>query len=237
MRIIKAIIAIFIILTVLTSCDDGKIFDDTLISQEEGVSVVLTGELDGVDRWSDEYNIAVAGFGDSEYAVISKNVTTINNETDQVELIMSGVTSQVKTIELCGIDRLRKRVITFKSISVDHTLDTLYFEVGKVDVGMFSAIQKSVFNVTCSQCHGGSNFAAAGLYLTEGRSYEALVNKPSIINENEILVLPGDALNSTLYNILSSNVTSTWKYDHSVEVLSTTTLDLIKSWIDTGAEK
>ena len=223
--------------SLLASCDDGKIFDNNEIIQEEGISVKVTGKIDGLDKWATGYNIAVAGFGDNEYAVISKNISTLNDSSNKVEIVMSGVTSQVKTIELCAIDRLRKRVATFKSIPCDQSSDTLRFDVGEIDASMHNAIQQRVFNVTCAQCHGGSNYAAAGLYLTEGKSYDALVSVPSKLHKGELLVNPGDASTSTLYNILSSDITSSWGYDHSVEVLSTTTLDLIKSWIDYGAQK
>lgn len=226
------------LLLLLASCDDGKIYDDYVMQQEDGIVVKLTGNISGISGWGSGYNIAVAGFGDGEYAVISKNVTTVAGEDDdEVELIMSGVTSQVKTVELCAIDRLRKRVVTFKSIACDFTADTLVFEVGDVDAGMFNAIQQSVFNVTCANCHGASNYAAAGLYLTEGKSYDALVNRGSRLLEGETLVVPGDGETSVLYKTLSSDVSSTWGYDHSVEVLSATTLDLIKGWIDNGAAK
>lgn len=226
-----AAIALFI------SCDDGKIYETGIITGEEGIVVKITGNIDGLDKWATGYNVAVAGFGDSEYAVVSKNITTINENSNQVEIVMSGVTTQVKTIELCAIDRLRKRIVSFKTIDCDLSSDTLLFNVDTIDAGMFNAIQQSVFNVTCANCHGGSNYAAAGLVLTEGKSYDALVNIPSKLNNGELLINPGEASSSTLYTILSSDISSSWGYDHSVEVLSTSTLDLIKSWIDSGAQK
>lgn len=237
MKITNHIIISSIVAVLLSSCDDGKIYDDTIITQEEGISVKLIGKLSGIDKWPSNYNIALAGFGDSEYAITSKDVTTVDENSTDVNIVMSGVNSQVKTIELCAIDRLRKRVVTFGSIECNQSTDTLLFDVGSVDVGMFNAIQESVFNLTCAQCHGGSNYAAAGLYLTQGKSYAALVNQPSKLIENQLLVNPGDASASTLYNILNSDITSSWGYDHSVEILSTSTLDLIKNWIDTGAKE
>lgn len=237
MKITNHITFSFSILLSLVACDDGKIYNDNIITQEEGIAVRLSGDLLGLDKWSDGYNIAIAGFGDTDYAIISKNVTSISEESTIVDLVMSGVTPQVKTIELCAIDRLRKRIASFCSIQCNQSTDTLYFNVGQVNVGMHNAIQQCVFNITCAQCHGRSNYAAAGLYLTEGKSYDALVNKPSKLISGEYLVKPGDASTSTLYNILSSDITTTWGYDHSVEVLSTSTLDLIKNWIDSGAEK
>lgn len=236
MKLSQLIFAATLPITFLTSCDDGKIFDNNVITQEEGVTVKMTGNISGLDSWVSGYEVAVAGFGDSEYAVISKDVIANADGSDAITVVMAGVTSEVNTIELCVIDRLRKRVATFKSMECNQSSDTIHFDVGNIRASMHNAIQQSVFNVTCAQCHGGSNFAAAGLYLTEGKSYDAMVGVDSKLITGDMIVNPGDASTSSLYKTLSSNVSSTWSYDHSVEVLSTTTLDLIKNWIDNGAK-
>lgn len=56
---------------------------------------------------------------------------------------MTGVSDKVTTIELCVINRLRKRVISFRSMddltAVD---DTILMDVGTVDAGMYHGIQE-----------------------------------------------------------------------------------------------
>ena len=49
-------------------------------------------------------------------------------------------------------------------------------------------------------------------------------------------VSPGDAAQSVLYNALATGMSSSWRYDHSVEIPSDATLGMIKSWIDGGAK-
>ena len=58
----------------LIACDDGKIYDETVIVTGEGRTLKLTGQITGVESWPEEYSVVVAGFGDGEFAVASKSV-------------------------------------------------------------------------------------------------------------------------------------------------------------------
>jgi hypothetical protein len=190
--------------------------------------VTLEGTLSGWDGWSDGMSVVLAGFeDDNDYAVISKPVTTAEG------LTLSQIPESVTSVELCVINRLRQRVATFKEI--DFTQQTATISVGTLNVSMYSCIQQSVFNTTCAHCHGGSNFAAAGLNLTEGKSYDCLVNHASRKVDGGTLVIPGNAAGSVLPQVLGSSLTSTWGYDHSKEVLDANVLSLIDSWINAGA--
>ena len=52
----------------------------------------------------------VAGFDDeSEYAIVSKVIPTPETDGGEVEVILSGISEEVTEIELCVINRLRKR--------------------------------------------------------------------------------------------------------------------------------
>lgn len=179
----------------------------------------------------------MAGFSDeSEYAVVTKTIPAV--EDDEIQVTMTGVSDKVTTIELCVINKLRKRVISFQSMddltAVD---DTILMDVGTVNVGMYHGIQEKVFNTTCAHCHGGSSSAAANLYLTEGKSYEALVNRPSKKVDGMLLVKPGSAQESVLHTLLNTTISSTWGYDHSKEIVSSPILTLIDDWINNGAQE
>ena len=202
-----------LLLAYITSCDDGRIYEKTETLSEEGRTLKMSGKINGISKWPDGYSVVVAGFSDeSEYAVV--------------------------TIELCVINKLRKRVISFQSMddltAVD---DTILMDVGTVNVGMYHGIQEKVFNTTCAHCHGGSSSAAANLYLTEGKSYEALVNRPSKKVDGMLLVKPGSAQESVLHTLLNTTISSTWGYDHSKEIVSSPILTLIDDWINNGAQE
>lgn len=96
--------------------------------------------------------------------------------------------------------------------------------------------KKPVFDAHCIACHGTSTSAAGGLFLTEGKSYKALVNiEADLSEEGKMLVKPGDSDNSFILDILSENIT---RHDHS-DILSAVPekISLLQSWIEGGAKE
>ncbi len=222
----------------LTACDDGRIYEKT-VSYKEGRIVKLTGTLTGLANWPDDYSIALAGFdGTDEYAVISKAIS--KNADGQVSIVLSGINDEVNTVRLCVLDRLRRQVMSFQDIELEQTRDTVYMDAGTIDVSMLNAIQQAYFNTTCANCHGASNRAAAGLYLTQGRSYGALVDQPSARVPGIKMVEPGSAANSLLHIILHQEqvegITMTHR-DLVSEQNEQNILPLIDSWINNGAKE
>ncbi|MBQ8672772.1 MAG: hypothetical protein IJ511_01750 [Bacteroides sp.] len=221
-----------------SACDDGRIYEHTVQNAGDGRVLKLTGRLAGCEKWTEDYSVVVAGFnGKSEYAVMTKSVSSAAADAVQ-QVVMAGIGEEVSTVELCVINKLRKRVLTFLSMDCAFFADdTLYMDAGTLDVSMYATIQDQLFNTTCANCHGASTQAAAGLYLTAGHSYAALLNQPSTVMPGELLLKPHDAENSLLYRLLSTDITASWSYDHSKEVLSETMQQLVADWIEGGAEK
>ena len=95
----------------LASCDDGFVTDPVYESEQTGYNVKITGSFDGVDQWSDNYNVVVAAFSeDDEYSSIQKTIQTDGKET---AITLSNVPSGAKIIEIAVTNTLRKRVSTF----------------------------------------------------------------------------------------------------------------------------
>lgn len=220
----------------VASCDDGRIQEQS-ITFKEGRVVKMTGTLSGLENWPDEYNIAVAGFdGTDDYAVISKALP--KDGDGRVQIVLSGINDDVTTVQLCVLDRLRRHVMTVQEMELQQTRDTMYLEVGTRDVSMMGAIQEGYLSTTCANCHGASNRAAAGLYLTAGRSYNALVGKPSTKVSGINLVEPGNAERSLLHVILHQEVVDGISMTHRdlvSEKNEQSILPLIDSWINNGA--
>lgn len=219
-----------------TACDDGRIYEENAVMPEEGRIVKLTGQMTGIGNWSSGYSIVMAGFDDeSNYAIITKAIPATENQP--IEVVLAGINENVTHMELCVINRLRKRILTLRSFDCPVTSDTIRLEIGTLDAGMYSTIQAQLFNTTCANCHGASTHAAAGLYLTEGKSFEALVGQSSTKEEGRMLVQPGNADESVLYRTLATNISAEWNYDHTKEVLSDEWLDVLEDWINNGANK
>ncbi len=218
----------------LAACDDGRLYADRLIIPEEGRVVKLTATLDGLDTWTDGYSIVLAGFeAGSDYAVIAKPVQAAEDGT--VDITMSGVSEEVTTLELCAINRIRKRVATYYELDCSTLADdTLRIDAGTQDVGMFATIQQDVFDRTCVACHGEGRW----LDLSAGASYRTLVNQPSSVFEGRMRVLPGDAAESVLYTILTTGESADLGTDHQTQfTLSEEQFALIEDWIDDGAKE
>ncbi len=100
-----------------------------------------------------------------------------------------------------------------------------------------SSIQREVFNPACVVHHGPSD-AQAGLDISEGRSFENLVNVPSTqVGLN--LVTPNDAENSYLIHKLDGRegiVGGRMPINSSGSFLTDEAIDVIKQWINAGAQ-
>jgi len=230
----NSIIYIIAIATImLTGCDEGRIYDYSSVDSVSGSTASLSATVKGTGKWGDGYTLALAGFAeDNEYALISKNVSVDENSSCEAQL--EGIPSAVMTVEFCIIDRLRRKVTSF--ISKPYTGSDVELSGTGVDITMAGTIQREIFNTTCVQCHGNASYAAASLHLTEGESFSQLIGIPSVKEDGKNRVAPGNADESVLYRILSTDESASWSYDHSVEVVSDLSLNLIRSWINEGAD-
>lgn len=231
--------ALLIILTgMLFSCDEGRLYSsDEPFFTEEGGTASFHGEISGIKSWPSDYTFALAGFEEgNDFALISKNIPQ-SSEDGMVNVVMTGIPGEVSTVELCIIDRLRRRIATFASTDFVTGKDTLRIDLLKpVDISMANTIQKTILNTTCANCHGASNKAAAGLNLTEGHSFREMVGIRSSKLEGWDRVSPGNSNRSLLYQILANDASSAWRYDHSVEIIHSEKIDLIRNWINAGAK-
>ena len=241
-RIAYTTMSLLALLAVTASCDDGRLYADRLIIPEEGRVVKLTATLEGLDTWSDGYSIVLAGFEDgSDYTVIAKSVQAADDGT--VDITMSGVAEEVTTLEVCAINRIRKRAINRirKRVATYYELDcstlgddTIRIDAGRLDVGMFATIQQDIFDRTCTGCHGEGRW----LDLSAGASHATLVNQPSTVFEGRTRVLPGSAAESVLYTILTTSESAGLGTDHQTQfTLSEEQFALIGDWIDDGAKE
>lgn len=213
-------------------CDDGKIYPDNSTMDTTGFTLTMKGEIEGCSQYDGSgYTVALAAFQEgNEFAVVSKN---LSDGADDVSV--TNIDRNVSTVEVCIINRLRKRVVTLVSENVSGaTGDDVIFNVGEVDVAPFNAINSDIFTTTCLQCHGGTGTAAAGLDLNAARAYADIVNVPSRVVEGEMIVNPGNAPASTLWQIVATDVSESWRFDHS-NLLTSEKSSFIEFWINNGA--
>lgn len=213
----------------LTACDDGRIYPDDIDVIGEGRTVKVICPMEGVVPWSKAsggYSLALAAFAEgSQYALVTRAVTSA---TDSV-MSLTGVPAEASTVALCVIDRLRKRVATIAEAPVDGTVT-----FGPADVSPLAVVQKAVLTPTCSACHGGSGHAAAGLSLISAEATRRAtvgIEAHRAIDGAHLRVAPGDPDSSLLYRALTTDISASWAYDHSVEVVNPAMRSLIEIWI------
>ena len=224
-------LAAFALLLMGVACDDGKIYETYQPMEEQGSVYQLTATLRGVDTWPADYELVAAAFGDSPYASYTKVLHAPEREGEAIRVTLSGM-REVNQVEICAVNRLRKRIVTF--YQTDFTLqdDTVFVDAGTLDVSMFNGVQQQVFNTDCIGCHGASNFAAANLFLTEGKSQASLVSIPSTRSETgKRLVAPGSPDDSFLIDVLTHP--DAVRHEH-VDILSAKPdkLTLLEAWIE-----
>ena len=222
----------------LTACDDGLIYEKMPEISREGFNVRLTGRIDGTDGWEDPYSVVLAGFGDSKYAIVQKQLPP-PAPNGQVEITLSDIGSEVQTIELCITNKLRERIVSFLTVEtkdIGERRDTFRIDAGRLDIGMYDVIQRHIFDPTCANCHGGRETPAAGLFLTAGNSHGSLVNRPSTHVEGGIRVIPGDAANSVLHRVVSPGNAAGLPFSHENMITSAALLKLLDNWIESGAK-
>lgn len=222
------------------ACDEGPIYGSTFDGAEESRVVTISGTLIGVERWTDGYDLVLAAFdADSEYALVQKPIRPAVNGS--VDVMLDAIPNEAATVEFCVTDRLRRRIVTFESLELSSTAvaDTLRLALPEsMDVGMFAAIQRYVFDgaaYNCSLCHNGDG-GRAGLDLSAGHSYGALVGVASTRVEGAQRVVPGESAASVLHTALAPDNPSALRYDHS-PLLPASLRRLVDDWIDGGAQE
>ena len=118
--------------TLLSSCDDGRIAEEDFNLEEEGRVAKVEVKLEGQKTWPSGYSISIAGFSDnSPYAEITKSIRT--DENGQADVTLSGIPDNVKTLEVCVVNSVRRRVISFFTIDAPNTNDTIRIDAGTAE--------------------------------------------------------------------------------------------------------
>ncbi len=237
------LVALFLAV-VLNACDSGDIEENAVMTSNRGKTVKLTARLFGVASISAyNYNVALAGFSsESEYAVAQRVVPATTQDDTRVEIVLDNLGSEVDYAELAITNHLRKRILTLEAMDLSTydgyaPEDTIFMDLGDLQVDLFGCMQVGVFDKACINCHGANGSSAADLNLTAGNSLASLVDVPSSRLDGFTRVVSGDPQSSLLTVILSDGGENVLRYNHT-EILSSTfrqnlseVRQLIEEWI------
>ena len=232
-NIIVSILLLFTLL--LSSCDDGKIYPEEVTTHN--MFAYLTVTLKGKEAWPQKDLIVLAAFGDDKTIPVSTTVIpepTAANNTANVKL---GLTGNEKTIAISLVTKgtTRQVLYNFYTYSIDEFSEKIDLPIKEIDLASFDRIQKQIFNDNCVACHGGSTHAAAELYLTEEKSYNAIINiQADLSSEGKVIVKPYEPNASFIIDILQKDILN---YNHSDIFASTPEfITLMETWISEGAQ-
>lgn len=228
----------------MASCDDGHVDDPVYNNSEESYNVQIIGTFKSLSTWSGSYSVAAACFNESsEYSLIQKVLPATATDTSVDTLRLSNVPTTAQTIEIAVVNILRKRVASIYTYEIPKShpsSDTITLDVGTLDVGMFGAINRFVFQGTstnCSRCHASAT-ATAHLDLTAANAYSSLVGVPAYVDPTQTRVVAGNSGNSYLYKVLTEGDDNiSYAHPRLFENDNKPFLDIIRSWIDGGAKE
>ena len=228
----------------LTGCDDGYIEDPVNQYSGDSYTVQIKGCFNSVDSWTGKYTVAAACFdGSSPYSLTQTALPSEENGEIQT-LTLTNVSTKAKSIEIVVMSPLRERIATLYSyeIRADQRIgDTIKVDVGIIDVGMFSTINKAVFQgeqTNCARCHSAVN-PVANLDLTTANAYHNLVGVQASADTAMSRVVAGNASKSFLYRVITEGDRSI-SYSHPALFVNESTapfVEIIRSWIDSGAKE
>jgi mono/diheme cytochrome c family protein len=103
-------------------------------------------------------------------------------------------------------------------------------ESGRQDVSFKNQVQP-ILKKYCAECHTGSGAGTqkSGFALD---SYQSLMKGTKF----GPVVIPGSAVSSSLYRLVSGAVDPSIRMPHGKETLSRADISLIEAWIDQGAK-
>lgn len=99
------------------------------------------------------------------------------------------------------------------------------------DLTLRQSVQRKIFDAHCTACHGGNGSAAAGLFLTEERSFESLYGRASAVVDGATLLVSGNHDASLLYQTVATDISVPWAYTHN-NLLDDSEKYLLATWID-----
>lgn len=238
MRKTKYFLLLGIIALFAVACDSGDIYPKEETPTENRTTATATFNFIHTKAFPSAYNIVLATYDGSSSYPLTSVVVAAPEEDKPVKLTMDNIQKQAKTVELCLNQKHgNKRIFSFYSFPLDNVKEgsAITIPAQKIDLASFARIQQQLFTPQCIGCHGGNEKAAAGLFLTEGISYDNLVNHKSK-NSPKKRVLPHSVVSSFLIDVLTKG--DVVHFNHTdLSTLEEDDINLVKTWIVNGAKR
>ncbi len=229
MRLLKHLSLVLFCASSLTSCwmDTGDITEDDR-GEELGASFNVRVVFKNRNAWPTDNQLAICAFSGDEKNPFDWKFITKQTKDDTLSLSLTGIDREPDYVSISLLNKVKQKVYNFKTAKLEESDPDMVWTIDLLD---FGRVQTQFFN-NCQNCHGGSASAAAGLYLTEGKTYNSLVNQPSTRVDGRKLVTPGSVSESFIVDVITGK-TDALHYDHTQVGYNNETEDiqLLKDWI------
>ncbi len=218
------------------ACDSGDIYPEEN-QNFANIEVDATFSFSNLNAFPEQdYQILFGCFEENTAKPItSKTIQKAKNENEPVFVSMEKIPINTKYIRLVLSNiKTGTTVFTFFEKELENIpAEKITIKDQNINLLQYKRIQQQVFS-QCIQCHGGSERAAAGLYLTEGKSYDHLYQIRSKTS-TKLRVEPFSVANSYIMDVLKEK-TLVAPHTSIFTTISPDDITLIEEWIKTGAE-
>jgi hypothetical protein len=197
---------------------------------------------DGSFADGNEVNVTAASIGvpagNTASAVLDLSGVDLTDDTYEIRLAGSGA-SMIQDIDANALDgEFSGTFPSGNGVAGGDFVATFTLTTPVMLGPTLEQIQAVVFTPNCasSSCHGGG-VPAAGLNLEAGSSYASLVGMPSNQDAGMVRVVPFDADSSYLVMKLENDPAITGSRMPPSTPLAQSTIDVIREWINAGAEE
>ena len=228
------ILILLLIVTWVYACDSGDIYPETNTVEKRVVEADFKISDIGAFPRSENYQLVFASFKDDvQYPLNYKLLPVPEQESAVLPVKLINIPDDADYVALSLLNKSRRIVHHFFKHSVADLGDqVLSLPEENIKMISYNRLQQQLFNLKCVACHGGANFTAAGLNLTESRSYGKLVNVSSTVEDSKLRVHPGMPSKSFLLEILMDRDAA--GTDHT-EMVDSDDVNLVKLWIEAGS--
>ncbi|MDR1668085.1 MAG: hypothetical protein LBS03_10435 [Bacteroidales bacterium] len=232
-KMISVCLCVFLPSCLLLSCDSGDIYPNYVEERNDNITVAADFVLSG-DTDTENYQLYFAAFEEGSASPEVWTRVAKPQNTDTVHVSLGNIPPQAATVRLCLLTIGRRTIYDFFSFDVSQVENNIEIPLTKVSLQLkYEKIQDIFERNTCTACHGTES-GYSGLLLGAGPSYGSLVGKPSR-NSPKMRVEPFSVSNSFLMDVLTYD-TLQLSHPHSSIMYSQDDQNLLKAWIERGAE-
>ncbi len=218
----------------LSGCDSGDIYPKENDNGTD-IDVVAHFRFSNTETFPENYKIIFGSFNDDLQHPISSKVVSKPAEGEDITVSLINIPENATFLGLYLVHEYsNQKIYPFYVYPITKTLDEdIDLPLQNINLAVFGRIKKQVFS-QCVQCHGGSGSAAAGLFLTDDKSYEMTVDVTAKRNAEKKRISPNNVQNSFLIDILKGEALT--GQHSSLSSLKDDDITLIERWIKNGAE-